>query len=102
MEPKKTFDLFITASFEIGNNRPNPHSFEIAAKERDIYISKSIKHSANIHTSNEQFNDWINRSKSDLITMITQTPQGPYPYAGIPWYSTVFGRDGIITAYECL
>lgn len=57
---------------------------------------------ANIATSNEKFNHWINRSKADLLSLLAQTETGKYPYAGVPWYNTPFGRDGIITAIETL
>ncbi|PLZ00328.1 amylo-alpha-1,6-glucosidase [Burkholderia sp. WAC0059] len=58
--------------------------------------------SARVRSSNPLFNDWINRSLADLNLLTTELPTGPYPYAGIPWFSTPFGRDAVITSLQTL
>ncbi len=69
----------------------------VAAEAADAYDG-----GCRIRTSNHQFNNFLTRSLSDVHMMTIGNPETDYPYAGVPWFSTVFGRDGIITAMECL
>lgn len=57
---------------------------------------------ARVQSSGRLFNEWIEKSHADLALLTTELPTGPYPYAGIPWFSTPFGRDAIITAMQTL
>lgn len=65
------------------------------------FESTSFK-TCTIRSSKQHFNDWVSRSIADLHLMTTRTESGPFPYAGVPWFSTPFGRDSLITALECL
>jgi glycogen debranching enzyme len=103
LKPNQSYLISITIAFMItGEKEKAILGFPLAIKKYKRRIDYINKTSCDVFTSNTQFNHWIHRSKADLITMITDTPFGPYPYAGIPWYNTPFGRDGIISAIECL
>jgi glycogen debranching enzyme len=102
LEPKAETIVTITVGCDLGERRRPFHAYEAAVHDAGLAIRAEQSQDCLVHTSNAQFNEWWNRSLLDLRMMVTDTPEGPYPYAGVPWFSTPFGRDGIITAMECL
>ena len=95
----------VTLELEIGCNLERPHPFmgyADALSASRFELAATTKHFPQISSSNSRFSDWIARSFSDLEMMIAGNPERDYPYAGVPWFSTVFGRDGIITALQTL
>ncbi len=83
-------------------SEPVGRRFMLALREARRSLRQSSARAAAIETSNEVLNEGIRRSVADLYMLVTDQPGGPYPYAGIPWFSTAFGRDAIITAIEML
>jgi len=57
---------------------------------------------ARVASGGPLFDQWMRRSRSDLALLTSELDTGPYPYAGIPWFSTPFGRDAVITALQTL
>ncbi|MXQ13086.1 amylo-alpha-1,6-glucosidase [Microvirga makkahensis] len=81
--------------------RPREHYLSSMVEARRA-LRHSSSRSAAIVSSNEIFNEALRRSVSDLYMLVTDMPEGPYPYAGTPWFSAAFGRDALITAYLTL
>lgn len=102
LAPKSEITVDLVVSCESAATTAPPLTFDAAAHAAERALNLARSEDCEIYTANEQFNDWLNRALADLHMMITDTPNGPYPYAGVPWFSTAFGRDGIITALECL
>jgi glycogen debranching enzyme len=82
--------------------RPARRDFLTALAESRRALRRSAARGASVASNNELFNEAVRRSVADLALLMSDTPQGGYPYAGIPWFSTVFGRDGLITALQTL
>ena len=103
LKPTSQTVIDVSVRCELGDrSSASIAGFDEALQRIRFALSPATEVAPKFVAANNQFNAWLRRSLTDLRMMLTETPHGVYPYAGLPWYSTPFGRDGIITALECL
>jgi glycogen debranching enzyme len=107
LQPGTSHELCLAISCDAtpraGSAQPVDRDKHVQAQgELSAGMAAARRTCASVHSSSVRFSDWVARCFTDLHMMTSDTAEGPYPYAGVPWYSTPFGRDGIITALQTL
>ncbi len=103
LAPKRRMILFIEIRCDDGLPALRAgDNFLASVAESRRALRLSTARGTSVVTANDIFNEAIGRSVSDLRMLITDKVTGPFPYAGIPWFSAPFGRDALITAYQTL
>ncbi|TAL31192.1 MAG: amylo-alpha-1,6-glucosidase [Alphaproteobacteria bacterium] len=102
LKPGETKQVFVRMGHD--NNEPpvTASDFDHAEAAAAAFIESQIARRPVITSSNPAFDRWLQQNAADIALLTTEFETGPYPCAGIPWYSVPFGRDGIITAFQML
>src|SRR5262249_44042312 len=68
----------IRIACQCGVAAPQPVSFGAGLTRMSDQLRGLRSEACHIYTSNEQFNDWLQRSLADLTVMLSDTPYGRY------------------------
>jgi len=101
LEPGGSDELYI----EIGatpEGTPTRERYRDEASTARRRMRRRQRRGARVASGGPLFDQWMRRSRSDLALLTSELETGPYPYAGIPWFSTPFGRDAVVTALQTL
>jgi glycogen debranching enzyme len=101
LSPGGRADLYL----EAGPGEEEPPSrerFNLAVAGARSSVRRIRDRGASLSASDSAYEGWLRQSRADVAILTTELPTGLYPYAGIPWFSTPFGRDGIITSWQML
>ena len=77
---------------------PKTLAIEESSLEREAWNSKVTE----IETDHPLLKKVIQRSLSDMHTLVTDVGHGPFLVAGLPWFGVPFGRDSLIAALQML
>jgi len=102
LQPRTPVLLSLAIRCERRQRTVAPIAFTVAQSQSIAELERARSEYAVIDSSSERFNLWVRRAAADMRMLVAATPHGEYPYAGVPWFSTPFGRDGIIAALQTL
>jgi glycogen debranching enzyme len=94
-------ELFIEVAL-VAQDPPSRQRYRSAAAHARRRMRARQRRGARVRSSGRLIADWMGRSRADLALLTSDLATGPYPYAGIPWFSTPFGRDAVITSLQVL
>lgn len=100
LAPGQSTAFHLSIDCDPKNRRSIGYARAMAGAETELKAASS--NLCSISSSNDRLTRWTRRSLADVEMMTLGNPETNYPYAGVPWFSTVFGRDGIITALQML
>jgi glycogen debranching enzyme len=101
---QETFVLMVDVIPVAGDEQPEPDfQFDASLSDLERTYERWNANSTSYRTDNEVLdNGLVWRSLEDLRILCEETPSGLYPTAGTPWYAVPFGRDALITSFQCL
>jgi glycogen debranching enzyme len=87
----------------IGEAAPPRHAFREARDDLERQYAQWRRRCTRYRTSHTTFTGFLDRALLDLRMLLSEDDGGALSIdAGVPWFSALFGRDSLITAYECL
>ena len=88
---------------EVGSSPSSRRSMNDAEERLVRDYNGWRKRCTRFKTSHPQLSSFLDRAVLDLRMLTSTDEQGTeYLDAGVPWYSALFGRDALITAYQAL
>ncbi len=104
LAPQQTVTLIIDIVPQIGAEPPvTEYLFDQTLKALHASYRKWEESSTQFRTDNPFLDQGlVRRSRMDLRVLIEEFDTGPFPMAGIPWFSAPFGRDALITSIQTL
>ncbi|MDG2519658.1 amylo-alpha-1,6-glucosidase [Lysobacter soli] len=102
LPPRGRDELYLEVSADDDPPPATRSRYRAAASVARTRMRRRQRRLSRVRSEAPLFNSWMERSRADLALLTSELDTGPYPYAGIPWFSTPFGRDAVITALQTL
>src|SRR5438105_1440561 len=103
LEPGQESEIIVEIVPQVGDEPPPRRTLRETHEALKREYSQWTKRCTRFRTSNVQLSHFIERSVLDMKMLLTPDEDGmPFIDAGVPWYSALFGRDALITAYQAL